>query len=157
MNERTIEDFVRESNLIEGIVRREVGGALNPQFEREVLVTQLFLRLTCVTVLDLENFVAAVQPGAVLRRRVGCNVRIGSHVPPSGGPGIEPALRDLLAGLKHSGKSAFATHLAYEALHPFTDGNGRSGRVLWLRQMGGRAPLGFLHQFYYQTLAERQS
>jgi hypothetical protein len=40
---------------------------------------------------------------------------------------------------------------------PTTDGNGRSGRALWLWCMRGRAPLGFLHQFYYQTLgaAER--
>ena len=34
------------------------------------------------------------------------------------------------------------------------DGNGRSGRVLWLYNMGGieRVPLGFLHTFYYQAL-----
>lgn len=49
--------------------------------------------------------------------------------------------------------SPFTTHLRYESIHPFSDGNGRSGRALWLWQMKGRAPLGFLHQFYYQTLA----
>ena len=36
--------------------------------------------------------------------------------------------------------------------HPFTDGNGRSGRALWLWQMNNHAPFGFLHTFYYQTL-----
>ena len=47
---------------------------------------------------------------------------------------------------------ACETHVRYELLHPFLDGNGRSGRALWLWLMG-QAPLGFLHTFYYQTLS----
>ena len=48
----------------------------------------------------------------------------------------------------------------YETLHPFMDGNGRSGRILWAWQMieHNIAPglsLGFLHAYYYQTLAAR--
>ena len=54
----------------------------------------------------------------------------------------------------------FGIHLRYETLHPFMDGNGRSGRILWAWQMLHHdiAPgirLGFLHAFYYQTLAAR--
>ena len=46
------------------------------------------------------------------------------------------------------------THCLYEELHPFLDGNGRSGRVLWLWQQRGRPtpPLLFLHRFYYESL-----
>ena len=162
MEERTLEDFVAESNRIEGIVRRELeNGDPNPQLVREVEVTRAFVMLPHPTVNDLENFVAvctgAQAHPAVLRRRVGQDVRVGNYYPPAGGPEIEPELQALLdnMGLVLGG-SAFRTHLAYENLHPFTDGNGRSGRALWLWQMNGVCSLGFLHAFYYQMLDEDQ-
>ena len=153
MEERTLEDFVVESNRIEGIERAPD----DPQLAREIKVTRAFVRLHHPTVNDLESFVAvctgAQAHPAVLRRRVGQNVRVGNYIKPAGGPRIEPELQALLDNMRPSSSSAFQTHLAYERLHPFTDGNGRSGRALWLWQMCGKAPLGFLHRFYYQTLA----
>lgn len=140
----TLEDFVRESNRIEGILR--------DPFEDEIRAHERFLARGAISLKGLEDFVAVVQPGAVLRREVGLNVRVGNHIAMPGGPEVEALLLDILARLRKDDRDAYPTHLAYEDLHPFTDGNGRSGRVLWLWQMGGAAPIGFLHRFYYQTL-----
>lgn len=136
-------DFIKESNRIEGISRSPSSAEVE-EYDR-------FMSLGEVTVNDLEQFVKVYQPGAVLRNKIGLNVRVGNHIPPMGGPDIKDRLVDIVMDCEHSWRSAYDAHVAYETLHPFTDGNGRSGRMLWMWQMK-EAPLGFLHTFYYQTL-----
>lgn len=134
--------FVTESNRIEGIKREPTA--------KELAEHQRFMALEIVTVEELERFVRIYQPNARLRDQPGLNVRVGNHIPPRGGKEIREKLADLL----HRAcllPRPHMHHLEYEALHPFTDGNGRSGRVLWAWQMRDY-PLGFLHHFYYQTL-----
>lgn len=135
--------FVVESNLIEGITREPTPAELS-EHER-------FMGLDKVTIKELERFVGVYQPNAVLRDKIGLNVRVGSYYPPQGGIGIRNTLNNLLDICEKVG--AYETHLAYESLHPFTDGNGRSGRQLWAWQTQDLS-LGFLHRFYYQTLNE---
>ncbi len=139
-------NFIVESNKIEGL------HACPTLAEEEAY--KKFLNSAFTDVQDLEEFVSAVEPGAVLRRREGQNVYVGNHVPPQGGHDVEVQLTALLRNIHALGP--YQSHIAYENLHPFTDGNGRSGRVLWLKQQGGTAPIGFLHAFYYQTLASKQ-
>ena len=139
-------DFVIESNRIEGI-----SGATQVDIDAH----GRFLALERITVADLESLVEAVQPDARLRIEPAMDVRVGSHIAPPGGPDIRGSLERLLfVACSGDPESPHKTHRLYETLHPFTDGNGRSGRALWLWQMGGinNVPLGFLHHFYYQTL-----
>ena len=111
-----------------------------------------------LTVTRVRSFVGVYQPNARLRNGVGLNVRVGAHIAPAGGPEIVHSLEAILERVNanrgtvvgHDG--AYSLHHAYESLHPFTDGNGRSGRAIWLWQMRGHAPLGFLHHWYYQSL-----
>jgi len=148
-----LENFLYESNKIEGILRE-------PSRD-EVAATQSFLKLPDIQVFDLVSLVGVYQPGSVLRDSVGLNVRVGSHVPPSGGPHIRDHLQSHVGLVNKNMMMPYELHIVYEMLHPFTDGNGRSGRALWAWQMLHfdilpGIELGFLHAFYYQTLDAEQ-
>ena len=139
-------EFVTESNKIEGALREPTSLELAEHLR--------FVSLKRVVVEDLIRFVSIYQKGAVLRNKIGLNVRVGSHYPPNGGPEIVRKLKNLLDLANMGLTTPHTLHCDYEDLHPFTDGNGRSGRALWawMMQKNGGYPLGFLHHFYYQTL-----
>ena len=153
----TLKDFVIESNRVEGINRKPLQAELDAHND--------FVRLEKLTTADVEKFVTACTSfrgtlryskrffgGAVLRRQVGMDVTVGGYTPPLGGANIEMELHKLLGDINF-GLDPYEAHCRYESLHPFTDGNGRSGRAIWLWQMGPDGiTLGFLHAFYYQTL-----
>ncbi len=142
--------YVEESNRIEGILRGATAD--------EITAHAAFLALERVRVADLVGFVETVA-GAEPRFREGRNVRVGNHFPPPGGEGIRKGLLALLQTPTLGPGGPWSTHVAYERLHPFMDGNGRSGRVLWAwqRLKEDRDPfaLGFLHSAYYEALEAR--
>lgn len=140
----TLVELVTESNRIEGL------GVAQPH---EIAAHEELLCAPSLTVSLLQAFVNVVARAA-LRDSHGMNVRVGRHVPPRGGPEIRRNLDLLLDAISHQRLSPWEAHVEYETLHPFMDGNGRSGRAVWLWQMGGidKVPLGFLHSWYYQSL-----
>ena len=147
-----IRAFVRESNRIEGITRAPS--------KIEIAAHLHILDLDSIRQTSLEHFVAHVAPGRPIRDRIGMNVKVGHHRPPGGGRYILEELYHILDAANR-GRDPYGLHRRYENLHPFMDGNGRSGRVLWLWQMvnqdhGDPSALqrGFLHSWYYQSLSQ---
>jgi Fic/DOC family len=150
--DRQLEAFVRESNRIEGIHR-------DPTPE-EIKAHKTLIARNRVKVEHVTALVAVCQPNAVLRASANVpGVRVGNHIAPPSGPQIVDDLEKLLADISAKAITPWAAHVRYETLHPYTDGNGRSGRAVWLWHMTllgkqrGALAIGFLHNFYYQTLA----
>lgn len=143
--------FIAESNQIEGIFR---------VLAEEVGATEKFLMLERLTMEDICELQAVYAPDKPIRDRPGMNVQVGNYVAPMGGRSIVVELMTIVGKLNKAKPglhdNPWKMHVAFEHIHPFMDGNGRTGRTLWAWHMLrlGLDPfaLPFLHRFYYQTL-----
>jgi len=141
--------FVVESNAIECITREPT--------ELELEHTHDFLQLKAPKIEDVTRLVQTYTGGAPLRDRPDLVVSFGGTPAPRGGPYVVQELKDLLRMMWMDTRNPHALHHEYETLHPYMDGNGRSGRALWAWGMlhhgyPNGISLGFLHAWYYQSL-----
>jgi hypothetical protein len=144
-------EFAKESNRIAGITNA---------YDNERMFEELdsFLTLEKLTVDNVCGF----NEWGELRDRDGMNVWIPGKMAPAGGNYIRRSLETLLSNISNHGNTSnvdvYNCHLCFESAHPFMDGNGRTGRAIWLWQMVNHhnydLSLGFLHKFYYQSLSQ---
>lgn len=149
-----LESFIKESNKIEGIERAVAA--------HEIAAHETFLALDELKIEDVSLFVSIVAH-ALIRNGKGMNVMVGGHIPCAGGDLVVKRLGNLLKDINQGNISPYQAHHRYETLHPYMDGNGRSGRIIWLWHMHKKYndeymkhvyARGFLHSWYYQSLSE---
>lgn len=159
IDEDKLYNFLVESDRIEGIL---LPATKLKEWKLKLSLTIDFLKLYSIGIPSLCEIVKVFEPLAELRNKVGIryNVFVGDYFAPKGGQDIEIKLQKLLISIVNKELTPFKAHKIYESLHPFTNGNGRSGRLIWLWQMinegYGWPELGFLHTWYYQSLQERR-
>jgi hypothetical protein len=143
LSARSLYAFCVESHAIEGIVD-------------SALTEDLALRTADFLDSDLSiETLGQFNTKGFLRTQLGMDLKIGTYRPPQGGPNIRIALRHILGDM-YDKVTPYEVHCRFMTLQPYMDGNGITGRVLWLYQrvhMNKTRPNKFLRNWYMDSLA----
>lgn len=119
-------EWIRESNLIEGVDELE-------EDRRSLRAWRWFVKqpLTVDSVFKLHRKIMLKKLGKEAGRLRTCNVMVGSRLCPR--PEYVPNLLLIWFGLWETAQTSTSikeAHVHFECIHPFVDGNGRTGRMV---------------------------
>ena len=124
-----VPDFVRVSNRMAGITR-------DPTVA-EISAHRGLLAVNALRVENLELFIRHIAPGAGLRDTPEAEA---PEETPAAGDDLRSDLATIIQAAQTRSASPSRLHRIYRRLRPFTDGNGRCGRALWMWQMMRETP-----------------
>ena len=125
-----VHEFFLESNAIEGVyddsaVEESMRAYNNLVVERE---------LTHKTLKETHEILLEERQPQIAGEYRNVHVRIGNDIPPSPGK-VEGLMDKLLSQKPETHIDALEWHIDFEKIHPFQDGNGRIGRLIYLWHM----------------------
>lgn len=125
-------EYIRESNLIEGIDSEQADKDCLLAWER----MQSYDTMTHYSLMLMHRMITHSQPDLSPSekgnyRRI--QVYVGKHVPPAAHM-VPSLMMDYLSTFE--AMDPIEAHVRFETIHPFVDGNGRTGRMLlWWHQL----------------------
>lgn len=145
-------EYFRQSNLIENVHDE---GEIDQSLKAWVFLLEQ-PELTHQVVREVQRIIVANQTNlrhdqrGVYRDQSRSNVTVGTYLPPSWNE-VPALMDDWLEGLDK--RTPWVNHVYFEGIHPFYDGNGRTGRMLMWREQtrAGEKPTLFLaaHRHVY--------
>lgn len=142
MSHRYLRELIRQSNLIEGIV------GVPEMDQSEVAWNWLYdwnMPLNHGAICKVQKIITINQTDlrpdqrGYYRDLSHTNVRVGNHVPPPW-PDVKARMDNWLEDYQRV--TPWEAHADFEFIHPFVDGNGRTGRMLmwWQELKAGGTP-----------------
>ena len=141
-NDKELEEFLRESNAIE---REYSDQAYDDSWKAWKFIVN-FDELTLSRLLEVHRVLMLTLENRIAGKIRKCDVYIG-HGKALTPERIEEKLNQLLLWLPKTEEDIKKWHVEYEAIHPFEDGNGRTGRIFmnWQRVLND-LPLLIIHE-----------
>jgi Fic family protein len=132
---KNIKEFLRESNAIEDVIGPE---PLEDAMEAWAYI-EMKKQIKIEDILEVHRLLMKRLRPDIAGRFRDCNVRVGGHIPPDWTL-VSGLLYDLLPSINNVHKVPSDNtkasviniiHTWFEEIHPFEDGNGRVGRIIW--------------------------
>lgn len=147
VDDKTMVELLRHSNNIEGIynVKADLDYMHAWRFLRSCReLSHLIIAQTQRYIVNHQRDLDRIHKGNY--RRI--NVQVGGKLCPEPAL-VRPLMEDFLQDVARGEKSAKDLHIQFEKIHPFVDGNGRTGRLImwWIETRRGKPPTFIPNEF----------